>query len=257
MSALKVWIIEDEPPAQRRLEKLLAATRPEAQVVFSCDTVSGARIALESREHPDLIFSDIELADGNCFDLWSTVEVHCPIIFTTAYDQYAVRAFEVNSVDYLLKPVEEARLAAALDKFDGLRHNTFSAGVDLQALSALITERKPAYRQRFVLQHRKDWVAVRTEEFAHFWSDDGLTFGLTHAGQRHLVPDTLDRLTEQLDPASWHRISRAQLVHATAVERASPYFNHRLKLSLKPASDGLENVVSRQRVKGFLAWWGR
>ncbi len=257
MSRLECWIIEDEPPAQRRLEKLLRSLRPNAQVTFSTDTISGALAALAERTHPDLIFSDIELADGLSFDIWSQAGPHCPIIFTTAYDQYAIRAFEVNSVDYLLKPIEEERLAQAVDKFDAFRQNTSAVPLDLQALSQLITTREPAYRQRFVLQHRQEWIAVRTDEFAHFYSTDGLTFGLTRARQRHLLPETLDRLAEQLDPSVWHRISRSQIVHAEAVERAAPYFNHRLKLALKPTVDGPDNVVSRQRVKGFLEWWGR
>ena len=258
MSPFKVWIIEDEPPAQRRLERLLRSVRPGTKVTFSTDTVSATLAALAERPHPDLVFSDIELADGVAFDIWGAAEVRCPIIFATAYDQYAIRAFEVNSVDYLLKPVEEGRLAAALAKFEAFRQNTSTApALDMQALSQLIATRKPAYRQRFVLQHRKDWVSVPTSDFAHFWSADGLTFGLTHARQRHLVPDTLDRLIEQLDPADWHRVSRSQLVHADSVLKASPYFNHRLKLSLNPAVEELDNVVSRQRVKGFLEWWGR
>ncbi len=257
MPRLETWIIEDEPPAQRRLEKLLRNLRPNAQVTFSTDTITGARAALAERPHPDLIFSDIELADGLSFDIWCAAEARCPIVFTTAYDQYAIRAFEVNSVDYLLKPIEEERLAQALDKFDAFRQNTSAVPLDLRALSQLIAAREPAYRQRFVLQHRQEWIAVRTDEFAHFYSADGLTFGLTHARQRHLLPETLDRLAEQLDPSVWHRISRSQIVHAGAIERAAPYFNHRLKLALKPAADGMDNVVSRQRVKGFLEWWGR
>ncbi len=257
MQRLECWIIEDEPPAQRRLEKLLRTLRPEAQVAFSTDTISGTLTALAERSHPQLIFSDIQLADGLSFDIWSAAAARCPIIFTTAYDQYAIRAFEVNSVDYLLKPIEEERLAQALDKFDAFRQNAAAPPLDLQALSQLITAREPAYRQRFVLQHRQEWIAVRTDEFAHFYSTDGLTFGLTHARQRHLLTETLDRLAEQLDPGVWHRISRSQIIHAESVEKASPYFNHRLKLSLKPAAEATEDIVSRQRVKGFLEWWGR
>ena len=252
---LTCWIVEDEPPARRRLEQLLARVRPGLEVAFAADTVADVIEAVGREPAPDLIFSDIQLADGLSFEAWAEAPPPCPVVFVTAYDQYAVRAFEVNSVDYLLKPVEEERLATAIDKFEQLRRADVPA-VDLAALSALVRARRPNYRERFVLQHRGDYVAVAAADFAHFYSADGMTFGLTHARQRYLLPDTLDRLTEQLDPAAWFRINRAQIVSAAAVERASPYFNHRLSLSLKPATDAVDGIVARGKVKGFLAWWG-
>lgn len=247
------WIIEDEPPALRRLQQLITQVRPEFNVSFTTDTVNGARKALTERPHPRVIFSDIHLADGLSFQIWENIQCNCPVIFTTAYDQYGIRAFRVNSIDYLLKPIETDALDRALAKLDTLQAPSISP--DYGEIARLIQRKEPAYRQRFLAQHRQEWLPVKVEELRQIYSEDSLTFALTTTGQRYLLDETLDRIEEELDPRNWFRINRGQIVHVEAVRKVQPYFNHRLVLDLSPESDR-ENIVSRQRVKACRAWLG-
>ncbi len=256
MSLRSCWILEDEPPALRRLQGLLAQVAPNLEVTFATDTVTAARQALEKRTHPDLVFSDIHLADGLCFALWESVPVAFPIVFTTAYDQYGIRAFRTNGIDYLLKPVEEDALSQSLAKLERLRQPAFPP--DWEALTALLTQQRTprvAYRERFLLQHRQDWITVPVSELRQFYSTDGMSFAVAHDAKRYLLEGSLNQLVEELDPGRWLRINRGQIVHIEAVRKVSPYFNHRLVLELHPTGEG-DGVVSRSRVGACRAWLG-
>ena len=251
---MTAWIIEDEPPALRRLTKLLGEVRPGLNIAFSCDSIASCVRALESRPHPDVIFSDIHLADGLAFSIWEQQRCDCPIVFTTAYDQYGVRAFRVNSIDYLLKPIETADLEHALTRLEDRSRPALEQ--DWSKLAALIQQGQPTYRERFLAQRGQEWLPIRVDDLRQIYSSDGLTFALTDNGQRVLLDDVLERIVEELDPRVWFRINRAQIVHIDAIVKASPYFNHRLVLELSPAGE-LENIVSRQRVRDCKEWLGR
>jgi len=251
---MTAWLIEDEPPALRRLTHLLNELRPQLTIAFSADSVASCVRALKERPHPDVIFSDIHLADGLCFDIWETVPCDCPIIFTTAYDQYGVRAFRVNSIDYLLKPIETPALERALAKLE--ERNKPALTQNWSELANLIRQGQPTYRQRFLAQKGQEWLPVRVADLRQVYSSDGLTFALTTTDRRLLLDDILDRIEEELDPAQWFRINRAQIVHVDAVAKIQPYFNHRIVLELLPKGE-LENIVSRQRVKACKAWLGQ
>lgn len=247
------WIIEDEPPALRRLQQLITRVRPDLHVSFTTDTVSGAKKALAERPHPRVIFSDIQLADGLSFQIWESTSCNCPVIFTTAYDQYGIRAFRVNSIDYLLKPVETEALEQALAKLDTIRASL--PRPDYGEIARLVRRKEPVYRRRFLAQHRQEWLPIKVDELRQIYSENSLTFALTTSGQRYLLDETLDRIEEELDPRNWFRINRGQIVHVEAVRKVQPYFNHRLVLDLSPNGDR-ENIVSRQRVKACRAWLG-
>jgi len=249
---MTAWIIEDEPPALRRLTKLLAEARPELTIPFSGDSIASCVRALKTLPEPDIIFSDIHLADGLAFQIWENNPISCPIIFTTAYDQYSLRAFRVNSIDYLLKPISTEDLNRALLKLDQRQPQIQP---DWSKLAAIIQRQEPTYRERFLAQKGQEWVPVKVAELRQIYSSDGLTFALTEANQRVLLDDTLDRIGEEVDPRQWFRINRAQIIHIDAVVKASPYFNHRLMLELAPKGEG-ENLVSRARVKEFKGWLG-
>lgn len=251
---MTAWIIEDEPPALRRLTRLLNEARPGLRIAFSGDSIASCVRALQTLPHPDVIFSDIHLADGLAFSIWEQELCTCPIIFTTAYDQYGVRAFRVNSIDYLLKPIETDGLERALARLDERKTTTLPQ--NWTDIAALIQSGQPTYRERFLAQKGQEWLPVRVDDLRQIYSSDGLTFALTTTGQRVLLDDILDRITEELDPRSWFRINRAQIVHIDAITKASPYFNHRLVLELRPGGDQ-ENIVSRQRVKEFKGWLGK
>ncbi|WP_116107666.1 LytR/AlgR family response regulator transcription factor [Lewinella sp. IMCC34191] len=246
------WILEDEPPAMRRLREILARVSPVTQITFSTDSIAPARAALKERPHPDVIFSDIELADGVSLDLWETVKCSCPIIFTTAYDQYGVRAFRTNGVDYLLKPVTETELVRALDKVSRIRQPSTP---DWGALSRMISPPAKNYRQRMLVRYRQDWIPIETDQLRQIYSSDGVTLATGTDGKRYLLDGTLDRLADELDPDLWFRINRGQIVHVRGVRKVTAYFNHRLALELDTEGAG-ENIVSRQRVKACREWLG-
>ncbi|WP_020569207.1 LytR/AlgR family response regulator transcription factor [Neolewinella persica] len=251
---MTAWIIEDEPPALRRLTKLLAEVRPQLNIAFSTDSIASCVRALKEKPHPDVIFSDIHLADGLSFSIWEQVACECPIIFTTAYDQYGVRAFRVNSIDYLMKPIDPIELERALSKLEHLQRPALQP--DWGQLAHLIHQKQPTYRERFLAQKGQEWLPVKVADLRQIYSSDGLTFALTATGQRVLLDETLDRIEEEVDPRDWSRINRAQIVHVEGILKAQPYFNHRLVLALSPKGE-LENIVSRPRVKSFKEWLGR
>lgn len=251
---MTAWIIEDEPPALRRLTKLLEQCRPLLRIAFTTDSVASCVRALQEKPHPDVIFSDIHLADGLSFSIWEQATCDCPVIFTTAYDQYGVRAFRVNSIDYLMKPIDPEELERALSKLENLRRPALQP--DWGELAHLIQQKQPVFRERFLAQKGQEWLPVKVGDLRQLYSSDGLTFALTSTGQRVLLDETLDRIEEELDPREWTRINRAQIVHVDAITKAQPYFNHRLVLELSPRGE-LENIVSRPRVKAFKAWLGR
>ena len=249
---MTAWIIEDEPPALRRLTGLLADVRPSLTIALATDSIASCVRALNTMDAPDVIFSDIHLADGLAFAIWEAHPAPCPLVFTTAYDQYSLRAFRVNGIDYLLKPIEPDALAGALARVDERRPQLTP---DWAQLTRLVSERRPVYRERFLARKGSDLVPLRVADLYQIYSRDGLTFALDAQGGRVLLDDTLDRIAEELDPARWFRINRAQLVAVEAIQKASPYFNHRLVLGLSPKGE-LDNLVTRARVKEFKEWLG-
>jgi len=262
---VRILIIEDEAPAARRLAKLVGNLQPDAQLLGPCDTVTAAKQLLskakQNDELPDLLLCDIELGDGLSFRLWEEIEVTVPVIFTTAYDHYAARAFRLNSVDYLLKPIASEQLAEAFARFEqrgqasgqgGPAAAQLSPEVVAQLLSLTKTD-QPSYRQRVLTSHRQSLLPLAVSEIAYFISEDRLSFAVSRSGERYAISESLGRLTEELDPAAWFRVNRALLLHIDAVERAEPYLNHRLKLRLLPKGEG---VVARERVREFRGWLG-
>ncbi|MFK8056325.1 MAG: LytR/AlgR family response regulator transcription factor [Saprospiraceae bacterium] len=251
---MRVLIVEDEAPAVRRLTAMLLAIRPQATIVGSCDTSSSA-IAMLQREKPDILLCDIELADGLSFRIWDKIDVTCPVIFVTAYDQYAVRAFRVHSLDYLLKPIKEADLEAAILRFEEQNRSPIEPDMMRELLSA-VHRKEPQYRTRILTTQGREFVPMSITGILHFYSEDRLCFGVSAEGKSLLVSESISRLAEELNPNDWFQINRGQLVHIDSVVKASQYLNHRLKLSLKPANTTLSNVVARERVTAFKTWMG-
>ncbi len=251
MPTLRAWIIEDEPPALRRLTQLLQALPMPVEVVFSTDTIQETLVALATLPLPDIIFSDIHLADGNCFEIWEHSPIAVPLVFTTAFDQYSIRAFKVNSIDYLLKPVEKTELEQTVAKFSRWQQQTHAP--DWAAIQQLLQKRAITYRNRFLAQQGTQWLPLAVEQIREIYSEDSLTFARTKDRQRYLLDESLDRIEEELDPSFWFRINRAQLIHIAAVQRVQAYFNNRLLLVLEPPST-IQAIVSRPRVKACREW---
>ncbi len=253
---MNVLIVEDEQPAVRQLTRLFLDFRPGGKVLAALDSVEGTLKWWQAQTvFPDLIFLDIQLADGLSFDIFRQAQIDRPVIFTTAYDQYTLRAFKLNSVDYLLKPIDPEELRQALDKYDRLQkpENALTAQLleDLRQSMA-----QPPYKSRFLVKSGQQLVYIPVEEARYFFSEDGLVFLLDQGGKRHIIDYTLDQLVELLHPHSFYRVNRKLITHIDAIRKIAPYFNSRLILELHPRPS-FEVIVSRDRVADFKRWLDR
>ena len=249
---MKVLIIEDEIPAAKRLSNLVHQFKPEAQILEVIDSVDGAVKWLNTFEKPDLLFMDIQLSDGLSFDIFNHTEIQSPIIFTTAYDQYTLKAFKVNSVDYLLKPIDPDELEKAFLKFDKIyRQPQAYDRSAIENLLKVMTQKE--YKSRFVVKVGQQLTYISVEDISYFYSDDGLLCAKTNNGKRHILDYTLDQLEQVLDPSEFFRINRKIITRINAINKIHTYFNSRLKLELNPKTE-LEVIVSRDRVNDFKKW---
>jgi DNA-binding LytR/AlgR family response regulator len=249
---MRTLIIEDEIPAARRLEQQLKKLRPEVEILEVLDSVSSAIAWFDEHPAPDLVMMDIHLADGLSFDIFGQTQVGGMVIFTTAYDQYALRAFKVNSIDYLLKPIVLEDLEAALAKFEQLTQPIQAPGRDLMA-QLLQTLQSRSFKERFIVKSGNALSYIQACDLRWCYVEDSMLFARMNDGKRHLLDYTLEQLEQQLDPKSFFRVNRQFLVHIEAVKRMHPYFNNRLKLELYPLCEN-EVIVSRDRVADFKRW---
>lgn len=254
---MKVLIVEDEDLAVKKLQKTLAAIDNTIEVTGITDSISGTLDWLQDNPSPDLILMDIELADGQSFEIYRMTEVKSPVIFTTSYDEYALRAFKVNSVDYLLKPVQQEELQAAINKFRKMRgedKNSISIDHLVKELQQKLQPKE--FRKRFLVKHAQKLVSVEVEDIAYFYSDGRLNFFKTEDNRKFIVDYTMDELEEMLDPERYFRISRSFYVSIGSIDKIEDYFGNRLILQLKPAVDK-EALVSREKVTDFKKWMGK
>lgn len=246
-------IVEDEKPAAKRLSKLIKKFRQKANIIEILDSVEETVKWLDNHDRPDLIFMDIQLADGISFEIFNQTEINTPIIFTTAYDEYALQAFKVNSIDYLLKPIDPDELEQAIEQFDSYRQGkekVFNRSTIEQLLNTIA---KKDYKERFLVKTGQQLTYLPVKDIAYFYSQDGLIFACQENGKRHNLDYTLDQLGDVLSPDHFFRINRKIITHIKAIKKIHTYFNSRLKLELFPKSS-LETVVSRDRVNDFKKW---
>lgn len=254
---MKILIVEDEDLAVKKLQKTLAAVDQSAMVVGVAESIRSTVDWLKSNPAPDLILMDIELADGQSFEIFNLFEVQSPVIFTTSYDEYALKAFKVNSVDYLLKPIQKDELEAALNKLQKLR------GVEKQELNLdnLIKElqqklQPKEFRKRFLVKNGQKLVSIEVDDIAYFFSDGRLNFFKTKDNKKFVVDYTMDELDEMLNPEEFFRISRSFYVSIESIDKIDDYFGNRLILQLHPSVDK-EALVSREKVSDFKKWMGK
>ncbi len=247
---MKVLIIEDEERAANQLQKLLKVCSFDYTLLDVLDSVEEAIKWFKNPQSVDLVFMDIQLADGLSFDIFKSVEVKAPIIFTTAFDQYAIQAFKVNSIDYLLKPIQASDLNLALEQFNrSNRNQALSAAQMARVLSAIKTE---TVRTGILVKEGKGLIQLKVADLLYVYSEDSITFGVTRT-KRYIIEETMDKLLETLDDAQFFRINRGQIVAKDAIQKISPYLNHRLKLSIvEPRSQSF--IVSRQKTSDFKLW---
>lgn len=249
---MNALIIEDEQPAAKRLINLLRKADASILVSDTLTSVSEAITYLRQPYRIDLIFSDIQLSDGLCFEVFRQIEPPCPIIFTTAYDEYAVQAFKLNSLDYLLKPIVPLELEAALAKFHK-NTNPTSPTFDYGQLAQAISRSQRTFRQRFLIAYRDTYLIIPARDVAYFYSENKITRLVCPDGKWFPVPETLEELNEQLDPRLFFRANRQCIVSVDSITAIHKHFNGRLKLDLKPtASDDV--FVSRERAEELKDW---
>ncbi|MBR5238262.1 MAG: response regulator transcription factor [Paludibacteraceae bacterium] len=255
---MRYLIIEDEPLAQEELIRMLKSLDPTFTLLASIDSVKETVEWLNNNEHPDIVFMDIHLSDNICFDIFNKTKVNAPIIFTTAYDQYAIEAFKTNGIAYLLKPIEEEELISALKKFKALTQTNIEVSnihSKIQQLSTLNRQQitPNSYKERVLAKVGDNYQHISMNDAAYFHSEDHYTFVTTKDKQRYIINYTLDSLVDLLNPQQFFRISRQFILNINAIENISKHLNGRLKVSINPPfSDDV--YVARNRVQTFLAW---
>lgn len=250
---MNLLIIEDEIPASNQLKRLVSEIDASIRILDVIDSVEDGILWFKNYDSPDLILTDIQLADGLSFEIFEHILPTVPVIFTTAYDNYAIKAFKVNGIDYLLKPIDKKELAGALEK---ARKQHESRVVDLAALARMLQQgEQKKYKERFMVKVGDQFRFIRTEEIAYFFSEDGYAHLVTWSGEKKIIDYSLDQLNDMIDPQRFLRINRQAVVNTDSIIHVSTYLNSRLKLRLKP--DGSEYIVSRDRVNAFKTWMDR
>ena len=253
---MNLLIVEDEEQAGKKLRRMLKELLPDAFVHGPFEAVAEVVDWIRENPSPDLIFMDIHLADGLSFEIFTKVEVKAPVIFTTAYDQYALRAFKLNSVDYLLKPIEQEELKTAIQKFKELYSKAIlPANDELRYLSA-ISDYENKYKQRFISRTGDKIIAIATEDIAFAYSENKATWLKSFEGKNYLVDFSLEQLEDLLDPKEFFRLNRQYISRFEAIDKMLSYSNTRMKIKLKHCDD--ESIVlSREKTKLFKEWIDR
>lgn len=250
---LNILIFEDEQLSAERMEQLLSRLDQEFKVLDVLSSVKQGISWFKKNHNPDLILMDIHLSDGSCFELFNQVEIDVPVIFTTAYDEYAIKAFKVNSIDYILKPIDFQELAAAFEKFNKYRKQ--DPDIQKQLFHTLYEQISESgkYKQRFLVKIGEQLKRIESNEIAYFVFEDSLVWANSKTNLRLPMDYSLEQLEQMLDPMRFFRINRKMLINLDSVEKIHTYFNSRLKLHLRP-DFGEDVIVSRERVNSFKKW---
>ncbi len=248
---MKVFIIEDELPAQANLKRILKQNFDDVEFVGEADSVKSSVQWLKNpKNEADIIFMDVELSDGVCFEIFKKVDVTPKVIITTAYDNYAIKAFKVHSVDYLLKPIDNDELVAAVERCKIMPNER--GGADFQPMFDNVIQRN-SYKKRFVIKIGDRILIVKVEDIAYFISRDKTTYLVNNEGKSYIVDHSLDMVETLLDPSVFFRISRACITHINSIKVVNRHYNGRLKITLEPKTPE-ELFVSRIRTNDFMRW---
>lgn len=248
---MKLLIIEDEPASAQRLKNLAEEIDPGIIILEILDSIASAMDWFNNHTEPDLILSDIHLADGLSFEIFKEVSISCPVIFTTAYDQYAIQAFKVNSIDYLLKPIKKTELTEALRKFKKIQPS--SARIDLSLLTSMIDKAGKDYLKRLMIRIGQQIKVIEVKDIAYFYIEEKIVFAVSFTKDRHPMDISLDQLEKQLDPERFFRINRAFIISLASIETMLTYSKARIKIKLKPPCE-VESITSTERSAEFRDW---
>ncbi len=255
---MNIVIIEDEILAANKLEQLVLQYDPTFKVLTKIRSVKNAIKWFNINGLPDLLFMDIHLLDGNSFEIIKKIELTCPVVFTTAYDRYALDAFKVNTIDYLLKPINFSKLENAFQKLDRLQKNLGNhQSQRLNKLIDSIEQKSTLYKNRFLVKSGSKMFSLQVSQINHFYSEERVTFLLTKDEKRFMIAQTLEELEVLLDPKHFFRINRQMIIHINSIKVTHKYFKGRLKIEITIDSPFEEIMVSSRRVSDFQAWLDR
>ncbi|WP_430467767.1 LytR/AlgR family response regulator transcription factor [Winogradskyella ouciana] len=249
---MNIIIIEDEKPSARRLQRMLKSLDVEAETMLH--SVEESIEWFQNNEHPDLIFLDIQLSDGLSFEIFEAIDINSAVIFTTAYDEYALQAFKLNSIDYLLKPIDEDDLKKAVEKFKRRTPQKQSVTLDFNDIKKLLVnpiERE--YKKRFSVKVGQHLKLINIDDIECIYSENKGTYVFTNEGRNYLLDLTLDQLEDELEPHVFYRVSRKFYVNINAIKDIISYTNSRLQIKLNHYKEQ-EIIVARERVKDFKNW---
>lgn len=252
---MKVLIVEDEPVAQQELERLIKSIEPGIEILDKIDSVEDGIEWFLENESPDLVFLDIQLSDGLSFEIFKSVKIGAPVIFTTAFNEYALEAFKLNSIDYLLKPIEPEDLQKALEKYKGFK-KSFSSGdfeESIEKVREMLNVGKREFKKRFVSKVGDQYIKYTIDQIAYFMADNNIVYLVDFNGKKHIIEYSLEELNDLLDPSLFFRLNRTFYAHIDSIEKVHKYFNSRLKVDLKPKTEE-KVLVSRVKVSNFLKW---
>lgn len=256
---MKALIIEDEHLIAQELNGKIKSLAEDVDVIEILPSLKTARKWFMNNAEPDLIFMDIQLSDGVSFDLFDTYQLNCPVVFTTAYDEYAIRAFKVNGVDYLLKPVDDDELKKAIDKCRSIVESKTQFPSDIKQLVKKLAEPESArslYKEKFIINFRHQWIPVNTKEIACFMKEN-IHYIYTFSGEKHILDfTTLEEIEELLDPGIFYRANRQFIINIDAIQSVMPHENQKLSLTLK-APLKMEVDISREKAPAFKKWFDR
>jgi DNA-binding LytR/AlgR family response regulator len=253
---MKYLIIEDDELEARRLVSLISKLRPLSKITSCLISVESAIEWLGKNPNPDLIFLDIQLSDGVSFEIFETIELKIPVIFTTCYEKYALSAFRLNSIDYLIKPVCIDKLLQAIIKFESMQ-NIFNPDFNEDKVINLVDKyvlKKESYKSRFLIPHHDGYIPVFANNIAYFYAEDNCIMIKTKDSQVYGFHSSLDKLEKELDPEVFWRANRSFIVSVSSVKKAYNFFNYKVKLELMPATSK-DVVVSRNKVSEFKRWF--
>jgi len=254
---MRILIVEDEQLAVEKLKRTVTAVEKDAEISGVTSSIASTVSWLAQNPTPDLILMDIELSDGQSFEIFNHADITAPVIFTTSYDEYAIKAFKVNSIDYLLKPVEEEELRQALNKYRKLSTLVRPVAIDVNNLvKELQRQLQSGYRTRFLVKQGQRLVSLEANSIAYFFAEGRLSYAVTWDKHKYIVDFTIEELEAMLDPQQFFRANRAHLVHIKSVSQIHNYFNGKLKLELKPSNE-LDVVISREKANDFKVWMGK
>ncbi len=255
---MKTVIIEDEEPAARRLKKMLLAVSTGIEVTDILDSVESSVKYFNNHNSTELIFMDIQLSDGLCFEIFKQSEIDIPIIFTTAFNEYAIQAFKVNSIDYLLKPIDEDELKRSIDKFYKMKERESGKlnSDEIDTLINILLKKQPAYKSRFLVKSGQVYIKISSDEIACFYVENKLTYILLKNGKKFFSDFTLDELERDLDPHRFFRANRQYILSDDSIQNVQSYFNGKLKVNLNPKS-GDAITISRLKANSFKEWLNR